>query len=124
LNSPTRQLRVRSAEQSFQIAPAVYHAQNQHLVILYTINYDVLPNRKAPQANAKIVVARAAKIGVAGEKGKPVSDGINQVVCDVDAATFPGDVVPSKSAAACDARRWAISEALIRRRPGGFGRAV
>src|ERR1035438_2925046 len=88
------QLKVRVAEQSFQIAPAVYHAQNQHLVILYTINYDVLPNRKAPQANAKIVVARAAKIGVAGEKGKPVSDGINQVVYDVDAATFLGDVVP------------------------------
>ena len=84
---PTRQSRVRAAEQSFQIAPGVYHAQNQHLVVLYTINYDVLPNRKAPQANAKIVVAGAAKRGVAGEKKKPVSDGINQMVCDFDAAT-------------------------------------
>ena len=50
------------------ITAAVCHAKNQHVRILQTIYYEVLAYRETPRANAKVVVARAAQVGMACKK--------------------------------------------------------
>jgi len=47
-------------EQRLNLATAVCHAKNQNVLILDTINYDVLSNGKTPRSNAKVVIAGAA----------------------------------------------------------------
>jgi len=60
------------------MSPTVYHAKNRNVVILDTINYDVLINGKTARADTKIVVARTPQVGMAGKQEKPIGDGINQ----------------------------------------------
>ena len=47
-------------EQRLNLAAAVCHAKNQNVLILDTINYDVLANWKTSRANAKVIVTGAA----------------------------------------------------------------
>ena len=53
------------------------NAKNQNVIVLHTINNNVLTHRKTTRANAKVDFASTAQIGMAGKKKKPVSDGIN-----------------------------------------------
>jgi hypothetical protein len=71
----------------------VCHAKNQNVLILDTINYDVLINGKAARADTKIVVARTPQVGMAGKQEKPIGDGINQMVSDCYATALFGDVI-------------------------------
>src|SRR6266567_6543146 len=75
-------------KQRCNITAAVCHAKNQHVRILQTIYYDVLAYRETPRANAKVVVARAAQVGMACKKEKSVGDGIDQAVGDFKATSL------------------------------------
>jgi hypothetical protein len=50
------------AEERLNIAPAMHHAKNQCVLVLQTVNDDVLPNRKAPQAGAKVNIAGSGPV--------------------------------------------------------------
>src|SRR5208337_3727322 len=78
----------------FHVSSSMHNAKNQHVVILDTVNDDVFAHGKTTRANAKLVFAGPAQIWVAGKKKKSVSDGINQLVGDFDAAALGGDVIP------------------------------
>jgi len=60
----------------------VYHAKNRNVLILDAINYDVLINGKTARAHTKIVVARTPPGRDGRQAGKPIGDGINQMVID------------------------------------------
>lgn len=62
------------SERPLNIAVAVQHMKNQH-VRVFTIDDDVLPDGKTPQAGAQIV-PEAAHVGVVGKKEETVGDGI------------------------------------------------
>lgn len=97
------------------------HAKNQHVLILDTINYNVLAHGKTPCANAEVVVAGAAQVRMAGQEKKAVGDGIDQAVCDLNATAFFGDVV---QVAALRDTRCAISATLVAQRRGGLVHAA
>ena len=92
-------------KQRCNITAAVCHAKNQHVRILQTIYYDVLAYRETPRANAKVVVARAAQVGMACKKEKSVGDGINHAVGDFKATALFGDVIPDIVQSAKPSRR-------------------
>jgi hypothetical protein len=72
----------------------VDHPQNQHVTVLDAIDDNVLADGKTPQADAKIVVATAPQVRMAGEQKETTSDRIDQTVGDLDACAFGGDVIP------------------------------
>jgi len=63
-----------------------YHMKNQHLLIFNAVDDDVLAREKTPQARTQILVAASSNVGVTGKKKKPVGDGINHAVGNLDAA--------------------------------------
>src|SRR5438552_960484 len=73
-----------------------------------TIYYDVLAYRETPRANAKVVVARAAQVGMACKKEKSVGDGIDQAVGDFKATALFGDVIPDIVQVGGGLRRYAV----------------
>src|ERR1035437_3441286 len=81
-------------EQRSKVAAAAYHMENKNLLPFQAIDDDVLPDNKAPQARAQIFVAAASHLGKAGQKKKPVGDGINHAVGNLDAAALLGYVIP------------------------------
>jgi hypothetical protein len=55
----------------------VYHAKNRNVLILATMNYDVLINGKTARAGTKIVVARTSQVAMAGkQKNRSVMESI------------------------------------------------
>jgi hypothetical protein len=81
-------------EQRFDITPAMCHAKNQHVLILETMDDDVLASGKTPRTKTKVVVPGSAQVGMAGKKQKTVGNGMNQAIGYFDAAAVIGDVVP------------------------------
>src|ERR1035437_10203369 len=68
--------------------------ENQNVLVCNAIDDDVLPGNKTPQARAQIFVAAASHLGKAGQQSKPVGDGINHAVGNLDAAALLGHVIP------------------------------
>ncbi len=95
-------------KQRCNITAAVCHAKNQHVRILQTIYYDVLAYRETPRANAKVVVARAAQVGMACKKEKSVGDGIDQAIGDFKVTALFGDVIPDIVQVGGGLRRYAV----------------
>ena len=52
-------------EQSLQIASPVYHAQNQHILILDAMDEQKLTDGEAAMAEAEVILARTSEIGKA-----------------------------------------------------------
>ena len=52
----------------------VNHSKNEHVLVLSKVDDDILTNRKAPQANAKIIVAGASQVWMAPQQEKPLGD--------------------------------------------------
>ncbi len=82
------------SEQGFQIPFSMRNAKNLHFLILDRINDDVFAHRKTARTNAEVIFTAATQIGVAGKKEKPVSNGINHLVGNLDVAALCRDVVP------------------------------
>src|ERR1035437_5880620 len=81
-------------EQRSKVAAAAYHMENQNVLVCNAIDDDVLPGNKTPQARAQIFVAAASHLGKAGQQSKPVGDGINHAVGNLDVAALLGHVIP------------------------------
>src|ERR1035437_5806490 len=81
-------------EQRSKVAAAAYHMENQNVLVCNAIDDDVLPGNKTPDLRAQIFVAAASHLGKAGQQSKPVGDGINHAVGNLDAAALLGHVIP------------------------------
>src|ERR1017187_1514273 len=81
-------------EQRFQVAAAASYMQNQDFPVFHTIDDDVLPPNKDSKAGAQIFVAPASDVGKTGKQKKPVGDGIDHAVGNLNAVAFFGYVVP------------------------------
>ena len=82
------------AEQLIQIPSAVHNAKNEHIFVLDKVNDNVLTDRKTAEPNAKVIVAGTSQVRMDSQQEKPLSDGINELVGDLDASALFGDVVP------------------------------
>jgi len=82
-------------KQRLNVPAAAQDAKNQHIFVLKPVNNDVFAHRKAPQARAEISIPAAADIGIIGKKEESFCNGINQAVCNIDAAALGCDVVPN-----------------------------
>jgi hypothetical protein len=82
-------------EECFNIAATPRYMQDEDVLAFDTVNNDVFPAGKASQTRTKVLVSASSKIGVAGEKKKPVGYGINKAVGNSDAAAFSRDVIPN-----------------------------
>jgi hypothetical protein len=67
------------------VPTAAQDAKNQNIFVLETVDDEVFTHRKAPEARAQIVVSAATDVGIIGNQKKPICDGINQAVCNLDA---------------------------------------
>jgi hypothetical protein len=70
------------------------HAKGEHVAAIDQVDDDVLSDRKATQAYAKIVVARTSQIWVTSQQEKPLGEGVYEPVGDLDAPALNGDVIP------------------------------
>jgi len=82
------------AESGCNVAAAMYDVQDQDVLGFNPVDDDVLAHGKTTQTGAQILVAAAAKMGICGEKKKPVREGINHAVGNVYALAFLGEVIP------------------------------
>ena len=73
-------------EQRFNVTAGAYHMKNQHVLIFNSVDDDVLAREKTPQARTQILIAASSDVGVTGKKKKPVGEGINHAVGNLDAA--------------------------------------
>ncbi len=67
----------------------------QNVFIFHAVDDDVLARRKTPQPRTQILIAATADVRVTGKKEKPLGEGINNAVGNLDAATFLGYVMPN-----------------------------
>ena len=58
------------AKKILNIAVTVDHAKNGYVLIFDTIDYDVFPDRKTPQANPKVAVAGSPQVRMADVQQK------------------------------------------------------
>jgi hypothetical protein len=56
------------AEKRFHVAATVYHAKNRNVLILDTINYDVLINGKTAEPTPKSSSRERPRVGMAGKQ--------------------------------------------------------
>lgn len=73
----------------------MHYGKNEDVVALHGINDHIFAHGKTSGAESKLVVARAAKVGMPGKEEKLVGDGIDQAVGDIQAATFIRHVKPN-----------------------------
>ena len=64
--------------------------KNQHVVIFNAVDDDVFAREKTPQARTQIVITASSNVRLTGKKEKPLGDGINHAVGNLDAAAFLG----------------------------------
>jgi len=73
---------VHRSKESFQIASAVHHTENQDVVAVYARNDDILAHRKTPRARAEIFIACTGEghVGSGGPAGELPGVGNRRVV--------------------------------------------
>jgi hypothetical protein len=81
-------------EKRFNVTAGADHIKNQHVLTLNAIDDDILARKKTSQARAQILIAAASDVGITGKKGKPIGDGINHTVGNLEVAALGGEVVP------------------------------
>src|SRR5260370_4868787 len=81
-------------EQRFDVTAGAYHMENQNVLTFDSVEDDVLARGKTPQARAQILIAPSSNVGVTGKKEKPLGDGIDHAVGNLNAAAFLGRVIP------------------------------
>jgi len=77
-------------EQRFDVTAGAYHMENQNVLIFDSVDDDVFACGKTPQARAQILISASSNVRVTGKKEKPLGDGINHAVGNLDAAAFLG----------------------------------
>ncbi len=79
-------------KQRFKIPAASHNVKNQNVLTPDPVDDDIFADRKASQAGAQILISAASHVRVAAKNEKTLSNGIDQAVCNLDAATFLSDV--------------------------------
>jgi hypothetical protein len=64
-------------EKGLQVAAAMDDAKDKHVLVLNTVDDDILTHRHAAASGAEIVIAGTSDIGEAGKHEKTASDGVN-----------------------------------------------
>ena len=77
-------------EQRFNVTAGAYHMKNQHVFIFSAVDDDIFAREKTPQARTQIFIAASSNVRVTGKKEKPLGDGIDHAVGNLDAAAFLG----------------------------------
>ena len=70
------------------------HSENEYILALDAIDDDVLAYGEAATPYTEILIAGAPGRREAGQKKKPVRDGVNQPGGNFYVATFLGDIKP------------------------------
>ena len=81
------------AKECLNVPATVSHVKNQYVFALDPIDDHILANWKAPKAGAQIIIPTTPHPGMSCKKKEAASNGINQSVGVLDAATFTEDVV-------------------------------
>jgi hypothetical protein len=64
-------------EKCLEIAAAMYDAKDQHVLVLNTVNDDILPHSHVAAPGAEIVIAGTSDIGEARQHEKAVGEGVD-----------------------------------------------
>jgi hypothetical protein len=82
------------AEKSLYLASAMCDPKNEDIVGFEAVDDNVFTHGEAAAPEAEIFIPGTPHVWEAGKQNETVCDGVNQAVCNLDAAAFLCDVKP------------------------------